>query len=102
MHLVISRMPVRRRATGVLAAVAAASFAVAGCGGGGGASTGAGAAGVAAFVPAGSPVYFEFSTAADGAQWRQALTLAKRFPGYEKAISSVTGNLASEGIDFAN
>ena len=102
MHRAITRIPVRRRATGVLAAVAAASLAVAGCGGSSSASTGAGAAGVAAFVPAGSPVYFEFSTAADGAQWRQALALAKRFPGYEKAISSVTGNLASEGIDFAN
>ena len=102
MHLAITRMPVRRRATGgVLAAVAAASLAVGGCGGSD-ASTGAGAAGVAGFVPAGSPVYFELSTAADGAQWRQAITLAKRFPGYGKAISSVTGNLASEGIDFAN
>jgi hypothetical protein len=102
MDLAITRTRSRRRARGVVvAAVAAASLAVAGCGGGG-TSTGAGAAGVAAFVPAGTPVYFEFSTAADGAQWRQAIALAQRFPGYGKAISRLTGDLASEGIDFAN
>lgn len=102
MDLAITRTPNRRRATvGALAAVAAASLAVAGCGGSS-TSAGAGPAEVAAFVPAGSPVYFEFSTAADGAQWQQALALAKRFPGYDTAIGKVTSDLAGQGVDFVN
>lgn len=102
MALAITRTPNRRRAAvGAIAAVAAASLGVAGCGGSSN-SAGAGPAGVAAFVPAGSPVYFEFSTAADGAQWQQAIALAKRFPGYDRAISKVTGDLAREGVDFVN
>lgn len=82
-----------------MAAVAAASIAVAGCGGGS-ASTGAGASDVAAFIPAGSPVYFELSTDLDGTQWTQTVALAKRFPGYEKLVTSITDELADEKVDF--
>lgn len=101
MRLVVPRAPKNRRATsGVVAVVAAASLAVAGCGGGQ-ASTGAGAADVAGFIPAGSPVYFEFSTDLGGTQWTQTVALAKRFPGYGKLVTDVTDQLANQKIDFA-
>lgn len=94
-----SALKSRRSASGVVAAVAAASLAVAGCGGGQ-ASTGAGAGDVAGFIPAGSPVYFELSTDLGGAQWTQAVALAKRFPGYGKLVTSITDELADDKIDF--
>lgn len=90
----------RRRASGgLVAAVAAGLLAVTGCGGGE-ASTGAGAGDVAGFIPAGSPVYIELSTDLGGAQWTQALSLAKRFPGYEKLVASITDELSNDKLDF--
>lgn len=100
MRLVVPNALKNRRATPTLvAAVAAASLVVAGCGGGS-ASTGAGASDVAGFVPAGSPVYLEFSTDLSGAQWTQTIALAKRFPGYETMVSEITDKLADEKINF--
>ena len=101
MHLVVPRALKNRRKSGALAAtLAAASLAVAGCGGGS-ASPGAGASDVAGFIPAGAPVYFEVSTDLGGTQWTQTVALAKRFPGYEKLVASVTDELANEKLDFA-
>ncbi len=101
MHFVVPRALKNRRKSGALAAaLAAASLAVVGCGGGS-ASTGAGASDVAGFIPAGAPVYFELSTDLGGTQWTQTVALAKRFPGYEKFVTSVTDELGNEKLDFA-
>jgi hypothetical protein len=88
-----------RIAAGVTTAVAASALIVAGCGGSD-TSTAAGASDLAGFAPANSPIYFEVATDASGPQWQQAVTLAKRFPGYGDAVGKLTKELTKEGIDF--
>ena len=63
---------------------------------------GAAAGAVAAFVPAGSPVYFEVSTDGDGAQWQQVDALGQAIPGPSRRVAKVTGAWTSEGVDFVN
>jgi hypothetical protein len=88
-----------RMSAAAVAIAAGASLAVAGCGGSSGSGAGTPSQ-VAGFIPAGAPVYVEVSTDADGAQWAQALAIAKRFPGYGTAVASLADELSSGGVSF--
>ncbi len=85
-----------------MAALAAASAVlVAGCGGGGDPMrTGSGAGRVAAFIPAGSPVYLEMSTDLSSPQWSMARDIATRFPGYGDLMDRARESLQKDGLDF--
>lgn len=103
MHTTVS-LPRRRgpRLTAALAALLAViALVAAGCGGDSSTTDSGSAAGdVAAFVPAGSPVYFEVSTDLDGPQWRQVVELAQKFPDYPQLERQIQESLAQEGVDF--
>ncbi len=94
-----SRTRPRARIAAIVAALAGASALLVACGGGD-ATAGAGASDLAGFAPAGAPMYAEVSTDLDGAQWTQALALARKFPGYADAIGKLDDSLTKEGVDF--
>ncbi len=95
-----SALRARKHTVGVVAAIASAAAlgGVAACGGEASSAGGAGA--IAKYIPAGSPIYFEVSTDLDGSQWKQALTLAKVFPGYPKAAKAFNDELAKNDLVF--
>ncbi len=82
---------VAARATAAIAgsAVLALGAVAAGCGGADKSKSGATVGKVATFIPAGSPVYAEFSTDLSGPQWTQLTALAKKFPGYPELVSKL-------------
>lgn len=95
----------RRTRMASVAVLAAGALAVAGCGGDdsdGSSGTGAtGAdAGVAGFVPAGSPMYYEVTTDLDSPQWDTVRALGGQFPAYPELLERLDDELADEGIDF--
>ena len=83
----------RRRPLRVVsaAALAAGALVVAGCGG---SSSSSDAKHGAEYVPAASPMYVEFSTDLQGAQWQQMKQLAELFPSYGELEQQTTAALA--------
>lgn len=90
-----------RRLSAALAVVATVTVVAAGCGGESStSSTGSEPGDVAAFIPAGSPAYFEVSTDLDGPQWQQVIEIAQRFPAYPELERTIQEGLSQEGVDF--
>jgi hypothetical protein len=91
---------IRRRIALVASAavLAAGALAVAGCGGDEAVSAPVDTA--ASYVPAGTPMYFEVTTEADGPQWNQVRELAQLFPAYPTLLAELQDKLDAENVDF--
>lgn len=99
--MAVRMMETLRRRTSVVAAtgaLAGAALAVSGCGGS--SESGSTAGDVASFVPAGSPVYLEVTTALDGPQWQQVSALAKLFPSYPELRKMIDSSLQNDKVNF--
>jgi hypothetical protein len=91
---------IRRRVALIASAavVAAGALVAAGCGGDDASSATLDTA--ASYVPAGTPMYFEVTTEADGPQWNQVRELAQLFPAYPDLLSELRESLDGEDVDF--
>lgn len=99
--MISSHTAIRRRLALVAsaAALAAGTLVVAGCGGGG-ADSASVADTTASYIPAGTPLYFEVTTDADGPQWNQVRELAQRFPAYPTIEADLRESLSGRNVDF--
>ena len=55
---------------------------------------------LAAFLPAGSAVYFDVTTDEESEQWTQAEALAGHFPGFPGLLRDLEDDLTAEGVTF--
>jgi len=87
-----------------LAAALACLVALAGCGGGGSGSSSGGGGGStpesASAIPASAPAFISANTDLGSSQWKQALELARRFPGFPQVLAQGRKELAKESVDF--
>lgn len=97
-----SHTAIRRRLALVASAavLAAGALVVAGCGGDGDDAASVAADTTASYIPAGTPLYFEVTTDADGPQWNQVRELAQRFPAYPALEAELRESLSGQDVDF--
>lgn len=81
---------------GALALVGGLALLAAGCGGGGGAKVESGAK----IVPAGVAGYLAIDTDTGSSQWKAAESLLDKFPGKQRLLDFLRGQLNAQGVDF--